>query len=181
MMYGGSPRAVSRDLVKDIVRELPPFITSVGVFVNSSRDEVRELCRDIPFDILQFHGDEDDEFCRSFQRPFVKAIRISRDFDLQGSIARFPGCRAILLDSHVEGLYGGTGDVFDWHLATPVSGRPVILAGGLTAANVAEAVELVRPFAVDVSTGVEQAQGIKDPVKLRDFINAVRSQDDQSG
>lgn len=181
MMYEGSPRAVSRDLVKDIVQQLPPYITSVGVFVNPSRDEVNEHCRDIPFDILQFHGDEDDEFCRNFPRPFVKAIRISRGFDLQGSIARFPGCRAILLDSHVEGEYGGTGDVFDWRLATGVSGRPIILAGGLTAANVAEAMELVRPFAVDVSSGVEQAKGIKDPVKLRDFIDAVRSQDDLSG
>lgn len=181
MMYEGSPRAASGDLVKDIVRQLPPFITSVGVFVNPSRDEVSEYCRDIPFDILQFHGDEDNEFCRNFPRPFVKAIRTSRDFDLQGAIACFPHARAILLDSHVEGLYGGTGDVFDWHLATNVPGKPIILAGGLTADNVAEAVELVRPFAVDVSSGVEKTKGVKDPLKLRDFINAVRAHDHQSG
>lgn len=180
MMYEGSSRSVSRDTVRDIVRRLPPFISCVGVFVNPSRDWVTEVCREIPLDILQFHGDEDDEFCGDFKRPFVKAIRVSEDLDLDATIARFPRCRAVLLDSHVEGAYGGTGDVFDWDLVKTAATTPTILAGGLTASNVGEAIESIRPFAVDVSSGVEQDKGIKDPDKLRAFIKAVRSCDEQA-
>lgn len=177
MMYEDSPRFIDPVIAMDILQRIPPFVSCVGVFVNPSRDQVIELCRDLPFDVLQFHGDEDEDFCSRFSKPYVKAIRVSEGLDLAQTIARFPRARAILLDSQVAGMYGGSGSKFDWQLATAPLQKPVILAGGLNAANVAEAIRLVKPFAVDISSGVEKHKGIKDVDKVHEFIAAVKSCD----
>lgn len=176
-MYEESPRFVEPDVAADILQRIPPFVTCVGVFVDASRDQVTELCRELPFDMLQFHGNEDESFCSGFGKPYFKAIRVSKALDLEQTIARFPGARAILLDSQVTGMYGGSGSRFDWRLATGPFQKPLILAGGLNAANVAEAIDLVKPFAVDVSSGVEKSKGVKDADKVYEFIAAVKSCD----
>jgi len=174
-MYENSPRFVTAEVAWDIVRQLPPFIASVGVFVNPPRDRVEAMSRQIGFDLLQFHGDEDDAFCESFARPYIKALRVAQDMDIAAETKRFSGARAILLDTKVEGMYGGTGKTFEWKLASSDVGKPIILAGGLTPDNVTGAIRLVRPWAVDVSGGVESEQGIKDPRKIEAFVKSVRA------
>ena len=175
VMYPKSPRFISRDLVKELVRNIPSFVTTVGLFVNETVENIEKLsdC----FDVLQFHGDEDDEFCAQFGKKFFKAIRFAPGMDLVEEVARFPSSQTILLDAYVVDNYGGTGEQIDWQ-AIPTISQNIILAGGLHSKNVPEAIEIVRPYAVDVSTGVEVAKGQKDKQKIHDFFSAVATVDD---
>lgn len=174
VFYPLSPRFVDLATAAELARMVPPFVTIVGLFVNADPALIRATLAAVPIHLLQFHGDEDDDFCRQFDRPYIKAARVKPGVDLLQYAGRFPSAQAILLDAFVEG-YGGGGKVFDWKLIPPDLGKPLILSGGLEAGNVADAVARVRPAAVDVSSGVEAAKGIKDADKIREFIAAVRS------
>lgn len=177
VFYPGSARYVVPANAAKIIRALPPFITTVGLFVNATAAEVRTALSEAPVDLLQFHGDEAPEFCRQFERPFVKAVRMRRGIDLLQYAQNYQDAKALLLDAYVEGLEGGSGVTFDWNLVPGKLAVPVILSGGLTAENVAEAVRRVRPFAVDVSSGVESAKGIKDASKIAAFMKGVHDAD----
>jgi len=174
VFYAKSPRAVSLEQAKAIRAVLPPFVTLTGLFVNESREQIAHTLKEVPLDLLQFHGDETPEDCAGFDRPWIKALRVGAFDDIKSQAARYPHACGILLDSQVAGQYGGTGTVFDWSLIPKDLSPPLILAGGLNPQNVAEAIARVRPFAVDVSGGVEAAKGIKDAGKLRSFIHQVR-------
>jgi phosphoribosylanthranilate isomerase len=176
IFYPNSPRSVTLETAAEIVRLLPPFVAKVGVFVNPTEDDVRKAAGLCGLDTLQFHGDETPEFCRKFAPlKTYKAFRIATADSLR-ALASY-ATDAWLLDSLVAGKPGGTGAAFNWELAKAAKklGRPIILAGGLTAENVAAAVRQVQPFAVDVSTGVESAPGKKDRHKIRDFIGAAKT------
>lgn len=173
VFYPPSPRFVSLEKAAELARLAPPFVTVVGLFVNADPQVVRETLAAVPLHLLQFHGDEDEAYCRQFDRPYIKAARMKPGFDLLQYAAAFPSAQAILVDAFVEG-YGGGGKVFDWNLIPPALPKPLILSGGLDAGNVGEAVSRVKPAAVDVSSGVEAAKGIKDAEKIRAFISAVR-------
>lgn len=177
VFYSKSPRHVSLLQAAQLAAAVPPFVTLVGLFVNPSAAEVREVLRDVPLDVLQFHGEEEPEFCAQFGRPYLKAIRVRAGVDLVQYAARFAGAQGLLLDAFVEGAHGGTGASFDWTLIPRNLPLPVILSGGLHAGNVAEAIRQVRPYAVDVSSGVEANKGIKDAAKIAAFINEVNKID----
>lgn len=172
-----SPRHVTVGQAALVAAVLPPFVTLVGLFVNPSEDAVHEVLRQVPLDVLQFHGEEEPEFCARFGRPWIKAIRMRHDVDLLQCAARYRLAQGLLLDAFVEGAHGGTGASLDWALIPQAVPLPVILAGGLHSGNVAEAIRLVRPYAVDVSSGVEAAKGIKDAAKIAAFINEVNNID----
>jgi phosphoribosylanthranilate isomerase len=174
VFYDKSPRAVDVRQARTILAALPPFVTSVGLFVNASRCFIGEVLDAVPLDLLQFHGDETPEQCEGHGRPWFKALRVRPGDDLRAEAARFSGARAILLDAYVPGVPGGTGERFDWKLIPADLPRPLILAGGLTPDNVAEAIASVRPYGVDVSGGVEASRGIKDAAKVAAFIQRVR-------
>ena len=174
VFYAKSPRAVTFEQARVIVKALPPFVTTVGLFVNASDQALREILGAVPLDLLQFHGDESAEACESWQRPYIKALRVKAGDDIVAACEAYPGASGILLDAYVEGIPGGTGEAFDWSLIPQGLSKPIILAGGLTPDNVAEAVARVRPYAVDVSGGVEASKGIKDHGKIQAFIKAVR-------
>lgn len=174
VFYDKSPRAVDVRQARTILAALPPFVTSVGLFVNASRCFIGEVLDAVPLDLLQFHGDETPEQCEGHGRPWFKALRVRPGDDLRAEAARFSGARAILLDAYVPGVPGGTGERFDWKLIPADLPRPLILAGGLTPDNVAEAIASVRPYGVDVSGGVEASRGIKDAAKVTAFIQRVR-------
>ena len=174
VFYDKSPRAVDVRQARAILAALPPFVTSVGLFVNASRCFIGEVLDAVPLDLLQFHGDETPEQCEGHGRPWFKALRVRPGDDLRAEAARFSGARAILLDAYVPGVPGGTGERFDWKLIPVDLPRPLILAGGLTPDNVAEAISSVRPYGVDVSGGVEASRGIKDAAKVAAFIQRVR-------
>lgn len=180
VFYAPSPRHVAAPAAAAIVRGLPPFVTTVGLFVNATADEVRAVLAVVPLALLQFHGDEDNAFCAQFGRPFIKALAVRDGADVQVALAAFPDACGLLLDAWHPDLRGGTGAAFDWRLFPSHSDRPLILAGGLTPDNVAEAVRLTRPYAVDVSGGVEALaadgaprKGIKDAARIQAFIDAV--------
>ncbi|MBI2948988.1 MAG: phosphoribosylanthranilate isomerase [Verrucomicrobia bacterium] len=175
MFYAESPRVVSETAAAEIIRELPPFVAKVGVFVNAPSERVTRLLDVCGLDTLQFHGDEPPEFCRQFRTKIIKAFRVRDEKSLRAMAAY--ESEAWLLDAFVPGKLGGTGARFNWELArqaTALSPR-VILAGGLTPANVSDAIRQVQPYGVDVSSGVEAAPGKKDPIKVRDFIAAVKA------
>jgi phosphoribosylanthranilate isomerase len=172
-----SPRNIEIPRARAIVRALPPFITSVGVFVDPERAFVEVVLREIRLGLLQFHGDEDPAFCAGFGVPYVKAVRVRQDLDLLQYASVFRGAQALLLDAYVPGKHGGTGQTFDWSLIPPSLPLPVVLSGGLDAGNVAAAIERVRPWAVDVSSGVEVDKGIKDAAKIAAFMRGVRDAD----
>ena len=174
VFYDKSPRAVDVRQARAILAALPPFVTSVGLFVNASRCFIGEVLDAVPLDVLQFHGDETPEQCEGHGRPWFKALRVRRGDDLHAEARRFAGARAILLDAYVPGVPGGTGERFDWSLIPADLPMPLILAGGLTPDNVTEAIASVRPYGVDVSGGVEAAKGIKDAAKVAAFIRRVR-------
>lgn len=176
VLWPRSPRAVTVAQAAVLARRLPPFVTPVGLFVNASADDIRAACDAIPNLLLQFHGDETAADCDQASRPYLRAARMGAGFDLLDFARRFPGAQALLLDAFVEG-YGGGGKVFDWSLIPPSVPAPVVLSGGLNPANVTGAVLTVRPWAVDVSSGVEQAKGLKDVVLMRQFCAAVREAD----
>lgn len=177
VFYDRSPRHVSAAQAAALVHATPPFLTVVGLFVNPSVDEVREVLANVALDVLQFHGEESPEFCRQFRRPYLKAIRVRPGVNLVECAARYADAQGLLLDAYVEGTQGGTGASFDWALIPPDLPLPVILSGGLHAGNVAAAIRQVRPYAVDVSSGVEAAKGIKDAAKVAAFIKEVNNVD----
>ena len=175
VFYAKSPRAVNVQQARAIIAALPPFVTTVGLFVNASRCELGEILDAVPLDLLQFHGDETPADCEGYHRPWIKALRVKVGDDIAASCKAYAGASGILLDTYVEGVPGGTGEAFDWSLVPKDLSKPIILAGGLSATNVAQAIAQVHPYAVDVSGGVEQSKGIKDHAKIRAFIQAVRS------
>jgi phosphoribosylanthranilate isomerase len=175
VFYAKSPRAVSAAQAREIVAALPPFVTTVGLFVNASRREISEILEVVPLDLLQFHGDETPADCEGYQRPWIKALRVRPGDDLQAACQLYSGARGILLDAYVAGVPGGTGEAFDWSLVPARLSKPIILAGGLSAANVAQAIALVKPYAVDVSGGVEESKGIKSQQRIAAFMAAVKA------
>lgn len=174
VFYAKSPRAVSVQQARAIIAALPPFITTVGLFVNASRCELNETLDAVALDMLQFHGDETPEECDGYHRPYIKALRVKAGDDIEQVCRAYRNARGILLDTYVEGVPGGTGETFDWALIPNELSKPVILAGGLTSANVAQAIAQVKPYAVDVSGGVEKGKGIKDREKILAFMSAVQ-------
>ena len=178
VFYRASPRYIEPSAAGDIISGLPPFSASVGLFVDPERSFVSAVLETVPLDIIQFHGNEYPEFCGSFGRPYIKAVRMKPGIDLHQACRRYADASALLLDSHSETVPGGTGMSFDWSIIPPGLSRPVILAGGLTAANVRRAIEVCRPYAVDVSSGVELDKGIKDKEAISAFIREVLNDQD---
>jgi phosphoribosylanthranilate isomerase len=177
VFHARSPRNLASDRAAEIVRHLPPFVTTVGLFVNANAGDIERVLDEVPLDLLQFHGDESPEFCGRFRRPYIKALRVRPGVDLLQYARQFEGARGLLLDAFVEGTHGGTGASFDWNLIPSELPLPVVLSGGLNAGNVTAAIRRVRPWAVDVSSGVESAPGIKDTRKMADFFQGVRNAD----
>ncbi|WP_130907718.1 MULTISPECIES: phosphoribosylanthranilate isomerase [unclassified Pseudomonas] len=173
VFYAKSPRAVTLEQARSIIKALPPFVTTVGLFVDASHAELAEILDAVPLDLLQFHGDETAAQCEGWRHPYIKALRVKAGDDIAVACDAYPSASGILLDAYVEGIPGGTGEAFDWSLIPQALSKPIILAGGLTPDNVAEAVARVRPYAVDVSGGVEASKGIKDHAKIHAFIKAV--------
>ena len=174
VFYPPSPRHVDLATASKLARAIPPFVTIVGLFVNADPALVKATLAAVPIHLLQFHGDEDESYCRQFDRPYMKAARVKPGLDLVQYAAGFPSAQAILLHAFVDG-YGGGGKVFDWGLVPLALGKPMVLSGGLDAGNVGEAMLRLRPAAVAVSSGVEAAKGIKDAEKIRAFVAAVRA------
>jgi len=177
VFYPSSPRYIAPTAAGAILRALPPFITTVGLFVDAPAEEVRAIVAQVPLQLLQFHGAETPAYCRQFERPYMKAVRMGPEVDLLQYARDYEDAKALLLDAYVEGLHGGSGAVFDWSRVPVKLPVPVILSGGLTVENVGDAVRRVRPSAVDVSSGVESAKGIKDAGKIAAFIAGVRNAD----
>ena len=173
VFYPPSPRAVTIGQAAEIAAVVPAFVTVTALFVNPTPEHVQSVLDRVRIDLIQFHGDEDDGFCRQFNRPYIKAIRVRQASDMVEACLRFPGALSLLLDSYKPGVPGGTGETFDWSLVPDDLNKPIILAGGLSADNVAAAIAEVRPFAVDVSGGVEASKGIKDAGKIQAFMNEV--------
>lgn len=176
VMYDQSPRHVSPDRAAQLAALLPPFVTPTLLFVNAALDDIRRACDRIPGALLQFHGDETPQQCDASGRPYLRAARMDGKLDLLDFALRFSGAQALLLDAHVQG-YGGGGKVFDWSLIPPGASLPVVLSGGLTPENVIDGITQVRPWAVDVSSGVEQSKGVKDVRLIHRFCDAVREAD----
>jgi phosphoribosylanthranilate isomerase len=170
-----SPRHIHPDQALKIARALPPFITIVGLFVNAAPDTIEGVLSHVPLDLIQFHGNEKPEQCRRYHRSYIKAIHMQPDVDLHEKARLYGDATGLLLDTHAADVAGGSGQAFDWSRVPRDLGRPLILAGGLTPENVGAAIRQVHPYAVDVSSGVEQDKGIKDAGKISAFINAVRS------
>jgi len=178
MLYAKSARHVTIGRAAELAQRLPPFVTPVLVFVNASPSELHRAAERLPQAVLQFHGDETPDQCAATGRPYLRAARMAPGFDLLDFTAQFAGAQAVLLDAAVEG-YGGGGKVFDWSLIPPNVPAPLVLSGGLNPANVIDGVLRVRPWAVDVSSGVESAKGIKNAALVRRFCKAVREADDR--
>ncbi len=174
VFYPPSPRFVSFESAAELARLIPPFVTTVGLFVNAGRDYVENALEAVPLQVLQFHGDETEADCVGFGLPYIKAGRMRPGLDLLKYAASFPCAQGLLLDAFVEG-YGGGGETFDWSLIPSGLPLPLILSGGLHAGNVAEAVRCVQPWAVDVSSGVEAAKGIKDADRITEFVAGVQN------
>ena len=175
-----SVRFVDFDRARDIARAVPPFVSTVGLFVDMPADDIRRVLETLPLALLQFHGNPDfetNEFCAQFGRPYLKAFRVQPGFDLLQSYAQHRGAVGVLADAYRPGVPGGTGETFDWDLLPTQHDVRLVLSGGLTAENVGEAIARVQPWAVDVSTGVESAPGVKDREKIARFIAAVRQVD----
>ena len=178
VFYAGSPRNVEIERAAEICRQLPAFVSSVALFLDAEQSLVTEVLNRVPIDLLQFHGSEDPAYCEHFGRPYIKALgmgSLNRDGLVSQSKA-FKTARALLLDSHAHGAAGGTGEAFDWR-RVPELNMPLILAGGLTVANVADAIRRVRPWAVDVSSGVEADKGIKSVDLMSAFMLEVVNAD----
>ncbi|MFY9315680.1 MAG: phosphoribosylanthranilate isomerase [Burkholderiales bacterium] len=176
VFYPPSPRCLSPDRARLLAGEVPAFVSTVALFVNPAAAQVNEVLDRVRPSMLQFHGEEAPEFCAQFGVPWIKACRVRPQVDLLEYLRPFSGAAGWLLDSHVE-EYGGVGESFDWSLVPAERSRPIILSGGLTRENVRSAVRRVRPWAVDVSSGVESAKGIKDAARIAAFIAEVRDAD----
>jgi phosphoribosylanthranilate isomerase len=177
IFYPPSPRLVAIERAREISAALPPFVARVAVFVNPSAAEVEAAIRGCRPDLLQFHGEETPEFCRAFGLPYLRAVRVRRGVDLLEYLSPFHDAAGWLLDAYRDDLYGGTGEAFDWGLIPQRLARPVVLSGGIDAGNVGDAIRRVRPWAVDVSSGVESARGVKDERLIAALIAGVRNAD----
>ncbi|PMR77006.1 phosphoribosylanthranilate isomerase [Billgrantia endophytica] len=175
VLWPGSQRCIDDARLAELGARTPAFVARVGLFVDQDADEVTRASRHL--DLLQFHGDETPQYCAGFERPWIKALRMRDGLDLHAAAKAYHGAKALLLDAYRPGVPGGTGETFDWSRIPANLAKPVILAGGLTPDNVAEAIAAVRPFAVDVSGGIEATRGCKDPVRLASFAAAVRGID----
>lgn len=176
VFYPPSPRAVTVEQARSILLDVPPFVTVTALFVNPSVDEVQAVLAQIPaISLLQFHGDESAAFCRQFGRAYIKAIPMRDDVDLAQQALLYEDALGLLVDTYKPGIPGGSGESFDWHRLPQSLSKPLILAGGLTPNNVAEAIQQVAPYAVDVSGGVEASKGVKDTAKVIAFMASVAS------
>jgi len=175
VFYGPSPRCVSIAQAAAISAALPPFVTVVGLFVNPTSAEVNDVLSNVGVDLLQFHGDESEADCTQYSLPYLKAIRVKHDTNLIQYGQDYASAKALLLDTYSENAVGGTGQTFDWGLIPENIPLPIILAGGLTPENVSDAIQQVKPYAVDISGGVEQSKGIKDATKIAAFMAATRA------
>lgn len=173
VFYPPSPRFVSFERAAELARLVPPFVSTVGLFVNAERSYIAEARAAVPLQVLQFHGDESESQCIGHGLPYIKAARMRPGLDLLKYAACYPSAQGLLLDAFVEG-YGGGGETFDWSLIPSGLPVPLILSGGLHAGNVTEAVQRVQPWAVDVSSGVEAAKGVKDAARITEFVAGVR-------
>lgn len=174
VFYKESPRYIALDAFKVIAKELSPFVTKAGLFVNADPAEIEEAIRSGLVNVLQFHGDETPDFCRQFKFPYIKAVAVSSSVDLLQYAKDFYDAEALLLDASHEHLKGGTGQTFDWNLIPHSLSKPIILAGGLNVDNVKEAINQVKPYAVDISGGVEDSKGIKNYLKIQAFIKETQ-------
>ena len=174
VFYEPSPRHVSITQAASICRDLPPFVTTVALFVDADDGTIARVVDEVGVDLLQFHGDESPDFCARHRRPWIRAVRVRPGVDLLAAQREFGAARGLLLDAYRPGVPGGTGASFDWGSIPSEMAPRIVLAGGLDPGNVGHAVRSVRPYAVDVSGGVEAAKGIKDPDKIRAFIEEVR-------
>ena len=172
-----SPRYVSPERAAEIIATLPPFVTVVALFMDNTSEEIEHAMQRIRFDLLQFHGSEAPQFCTEFGMPYIKAVPMGGGVDPQAFAQAHADAKGFLLDSHAVGEAGGSGTAFDWKRIPQNLGKPIILAGGLTPANVRDAVIEARPYAVDVSSGVEASKGIKDADKIAAFVKAVQEGD----
>lgn len=179
VFYSESPRHVTIEQSREITATLPPFVCKTGLFVNPEEEDVRAVLGQVNLDLLQFHGEEDRQMCERYSKPYIKAVRMQKNTDLLQIAKEYQSAGALLVDTFVKGVKGGTGRIFDWSLIPVDVGKPLILAGGLTADNVADAVSKIRPYGVDVSGGVESDKGIKDANKLAEFIQEVRYAENQ--
>ncbi len=175
IFYDKSPRNVDVQKAQEIIDALPPFVNRVGLFVNANPSFVDEILCEVPLDTLQFHGDESLLDCTQYQMPFIKSLRVRPDTNVVQVAEQFSSASAILLDSFNPSSFGGTGEAFDWSLACVDISLPIILAGGLNSDNVSSAIRQVRPYAVDASSGVESAPGVKDIDKIEAFIRNTNS------
>ncbi len=173
VFYPTSPRNVSITQAAEIVRALPPFVSVIGLFVDAEVQFIREVLAKVSLDCLQFHGDEPATACREYGKPYIKAIRVNEETDFNVLALEYQDAAGLLLDAYDPQAKGGTGHVFDWRLLPKQSALPIILAGGLTTANVGSAIQQYAPYAVDVSSGVEAAKGIKDSAKMAEFLREV--------
>ncbi|HEX8988447.1 MAG TPA: phosphoribosylanthranilate isomerase [Rhodocyclaceae bacterium] len=176
VFYPNSPRYLDIETAAALVRRVPPFVTRVGLFVNPDLRVLADTLAAVPLDVIQYQGDESPEFCEGFGHAYVKVARMRPGIDLVEFARSYPSARGLLLDAYVES-YGGAGQVFDWSMVPKALPLPVVVAGGLTAANVGSAIRQLRPWGVDVSSGVEIAKGIKDPEKINAFVAAVKDAD----
>ena len=174
VFFKSSPRSIDVERAAQIARRLPPFVTSVGLFVDADDEFIARVVAEVGVDLLQFHGQETPADCERHRRPWIRAVRMRPDTDLIAVQADYAAGRGLLLDAYRPGLPGGTGATFDWARIPPALASQIVLAGGLRPDNVGDAVRRVRPFAVDVSGGVEAEKGIKDPQKIQAFIEEVR-------
>ncbi len=179
VFYPGSPRAIDPGLAADIIAAVGPFVTTVGLFVNADAAQVTETLERCPLQVLQFHGDEDPEYCDQFGRTYVKAVRMADELDPVVEMGRFAAASGFVFDAWQPDQYGGTGQIFDWQRLHQIKTGAVVVAGGLEPGNVASAVRTLRPYAVDVSSGVETAPGRKSVKLMAEFIAAVKSADEQ--
>jgi phosphoribosylanthranilate isomerase len=177
VFHRASPRCVDIGRARAIVDRLPPFVTAVGLFVDPQPDDVARVLREVRLSLLQFHGDEAPELCARFGLPYLKACRVAGGTDLLQYAALHRSAKGLLLDAYVTDAHGGTGRSFDWSMIPRDLPLPVVLAGGLTSSNVGEAIRVVRPWAVDVSSGVEREPGVKDAAKIAAFMRGVRDAD----
>jgi len=178
-VFTESPRRISINTAIRLNDYVPKGVLRVGLFLDQDRSEIDRVLNSVPLDVLQFHGRETEQQCSVFNLPWLKAVAMVNAGSAGLAETEFPGALGLLLDSHTAGKRGGSGKVFDWSLSAPVS-KPVWLAGGLNAENVAQAIRTVRPYAVDVSSGVESAPGIKDSARISNFIKAVREVENES-
>jgi phosphoribosylanthranilate isomerase len=173
VFYSKSSRFISPNEANEIIQKLPPFISTVGLFVNQSKLEVEEAIKACPVNLLQFHGDEDEFFCNQYNLPYIKAISMKSDINLLKCIEDFDSAKALLLDSYSEDTRGGSGKVFDWKSIPLNPSKPFIVAGGLNPINIKILLELIGPYGVDVSSGIESRKGLKDYQLMKEFILGV--------